>query len=465
MNNLKRAIDADLSRLRVTQRERAEILKNAMEGKKVKKKLSVSLVLVVALVLAVAAALAYTVSQHYFEDVARLESQYGYYDDWKLSQKIEMLEIMKQYGILSDEQQTAALTDGDMSDAEREAKIDAFMVERYGINGRTDIITLARILDVELGDRDTWTQEQNVWYTQMLIDSGLMGADEDVYRMPDESAVPPEEAIAVATAEIMRVWALTEDDLSRYSVEWAYYTHVSDKEESWLHYDITFRPTDGEGNWLSCPVSKEGRVLSSADHEWFSSPEEQRAAFAEMENSVDREARELFQQYAADHGFNKPVGEASVMFWDWPLTDKKALADLVRPVVLRNMAENPDYADWSFAFYATHEYGVPDESAITQETALETARRALGERLELSDALLGYCDSVRVFYEVTDPEKPLWKFVFSAGSHWDEVEALGAEPAGLYRVVINARTGDVEEAFSFRNGDGVTGLEAVERQQ
>ena len=95
MNNLKRAIDTDLSRLRTTERERSMILENALEGKKVKKKLSVAFVLMLVLVLAAAVALAYTLlSNQYFEDVATLESEHGYYDEWSLDEKLAMLQIM-----------------------------------------------------------------------------------------------------------------------------------------------------------------------------------------------------------------------------------------------------------------------------------------------------------------------------------------------------------------------------------
>lgn len=465
MNNLKRAIDTDLSRLRTTERERSMILENALEGKKVKKKLSVAFVLILVLVLAAAVALAYTLlSNQYFEDVATLESEHGYYDEWSLDEKLAMLQIMKNYGVDIDAAETDALLAGGMPDSEREQRIDALIVNKYGFMGRADVVTLESVLAAELGGGiETWTMEQKAWYSQMLIDTGLMGGDDDLFRMPGEDAITPDEAIAIAKIEIMRVWGMTEDDLKDYTVDWVYLTHVSDKEEKWLHYEVTFKPRSGKGDWLNCPVSSDGRVLSRTDGELFSSPEEEKAAYAELENQVDQEARDLFQQYALEHGFIKPVGEASLAFTDWPLEDKKALSDLLRPVVRKNMAKNPRYADWAFAFYAEHFYGLPDEKAISQQAAQETAYRALSQRLNLTEALLAYCDHSYVFYDVTDPANPLWKFTYSAGAHYDAVKALGFEPPRYYRVFINAYTGEVTDAFSYIVGDGVTGLEAVIR--
>ena len=57
-NNLKRAIETNLSGQRVDARQRAEILKNALRGKKVKKKLSAGFVLAFVLVLLTVSALA-----------------------------------------------------------------------------------------------------------------------------------------------------------------------------------------------------------------------------------------------------------------------------------------------------------------------------------------------------------------------------------------------------------------------
>lgn len=188
-NNLKRAIDTDLSGLRLSQQQRADLLENALEEKKVKKKLSLAFVFVITLLLIAAAALAFSISQHYFEGIAQLEANHGYYDEWSLAEKIDMLNLMKEYDVISDSAEVDALLNGSTGDAERETQIDAFMSAKYGINGRTDVITLAGILQQELGDMHKWTQEQKVWYSRLMIENGIMGTDENIYQMPLDSDV------------------------------------------------------------------------------------------------------------------------------------------------------------------------------------------------------------------------------------------------------------------------------------
>lgn len=459
-NNLKRAIDTDLSGLRLSQQQRADLLENALEGKKVKKKLSLAFMLVITLLLIAAAALAFSISQHYFEGIAQLEAKHGYYDEWSLSEKIDMLNLMKEYDVISDSAEVDALLNGSMGDAERETQIDAFMSAKYGINGRTDVITLAGILQQELGDMHEWTQEQKVWYSQLMIENGIMGTDEDIYQMPLDSDVQPDEAIAIARTEIMRAWALSDDDLAGYTATWEFRAHVTEKDNA--YYDIKLSSSDDGQRSYYCSIGRDGRLLTSEDALGASSPDEQKSWAAAVENECDQEARALYQQYATEHGFNKPVGEPTIVFEYWPLEHQKAFTDLVRPIVQQNMAENPNYADWSYAFYATHYYGLPDENAVQQDAAQATAYAALTSHLKLPDALVAYCDDVYCFYDVTEPDKPLWKFFFSANKHWNEVEAMGVEPGIRYRILIDACTGEIVDALAIHHNESLTGLAYVE---
>ena len=251
-----------------------------MEGLTVKRKHRVGLIiLVAALVLAMGTALAYTlISNQYFEDVATIQFEHGYYDDWMLAEKLSMLRLMKEYGVDMDTAEVDALLEGGMDDAERERRIDALMVARYGIEGRTDVIGLESILERELGEFDGWPMEQKAWYSQMLIDSGLMGSDDDIYRMPPENVLQPDEALAVARKEILAVWGLSEGELDRREVRWVYRTHVSDKEERLLHYEFRFLTEEGYGApYYACAVSNDGRVMGSADLPGMMSPAEQKA--------------------------------------------------------------------------------------------------------------------------------------------------------------------------------------------
>lgn len=165
-----------------------------------------------------------------------------------------------------------------------------------------------------------------------------------------------------------------------------------------------------------------------------------------MEN--DLEATELFAQYAQEH----IAGDFNFTFW--PLEDKQAVTDMLRPVILENMAETPGYADQTRIYWATHFYGLPDERSISQEKAIEIAKSQLTTTFGLNDDQAALLGKVGLFYEVTDPENPLWKVTLrlnnGAGA---DATAVGLKISCNYRVVIHAYTGEVIETHYFSKVD------------
>ena len=85
---IRHALDAEMSGLRVTSSRREEMLRNAIGGRKVKRKMTVGLVLAIVLILTVATAMAVTVAlltaQEVVEDVAVPMAQ-GNDRDWRVT--------------------------------------------------------------------------------------------------------------------------------------------------------------------------------------------------------------------------------------------------------------------------------------------------------------------------------------------------------------------------------------------
>ena len=156
---VQRVIDHSLSGIQEDPWMAQRVLNMAHEtqgtgGIFVKKKLSVGLVLIMVVLLS-SVALAWSLSNQYFEDVAQLQFTSGYYDDWGWEEKQKMVGIMQEHGLITEKEATALST---------EEAVDAYMIERYGINGRSDVIGLWSILETELGPINTWTLEQKAWY-------------------------------------------------------------------------------------------------------------------------------------------------------------------------------------------------------------------------------------------------------------------------------------------------------------
>lgn len=146
-NNLKRAIDTDLSCLCTTERERAMILRNALEGKKVKKKLSVGLALAITLLLLAGVALALTFSDVFFRQAAILQNENGDLNTWTLQEKIALIGTMEESGIAFPADKYEALLRNNLSGEEAnrlaneiliEAKVSReTLVEKFGFSNET----------------------------------------------------------------------------------------------------------------------------------------------------------------------------------------------------------------------------------------------------------------------------------------------------------------------------------------
>ena len=112
-------------------------------------------------------------------------------------------------------------------------------------------------------------------------------------------------------------------------------------------------------------------------------------------------------------------------------------------------------------------YGLPDEQAISQDEAIAISREALRTSYHLSDeelALLldnGSPYYTCVYYDITDPANPLWKFFFEMPSIYGPDDVLVARIKAVYgkrddydqffRVELNAYTGEVLRTFSLQN--------------
>jgi len=219
-------------------------------------------------------ALAWNLNREYFEDVATLQFESGYYDDWGLEEKRAMVGILAEYGLLT-EQEASSLRE--------EPAIDAWMIDRYGINGRSDTIGLWAILDKELGTIDTWSLEQKAWLTEVLIRVGLMTPekDDDLHDLPQEGDMQPEQAIQTAREAVEAAWELQAGTLNDFRVDLNFCTIAADWERKYLHYEVYFIGEGEQRDYYTCVLTRDGRLVDSTMDlgGWqYLSPAEERAA-------------------------------------------------------------------------------------------------------------------------------------------------------------------------------------------
>ena len=219
-----------------------------------KNKFSVAFMLVLILILLSTVALAYTLSREYFEDVANIEFESGEYIDWGLEEKLVMVDILARHGLITKAQAKTMDT---------ESAIDAFMLERYAFESdpqNTANINLNRIAWVEMGPYTDWDNATWVWYTDMMFEVGLWTEqnDVDVYVMPGEEAISPQEAVFIAKNKLEEQ-GVTATALERAHVIWHYMTHASDVNREHLVYTITFRYEDQSEDYVV--LTPDGQTL------------------------------------------------------------------------------------------------------------------------------------------------------------------------------------------------------------
>lgn len=235
------------------------------EDIKMKKKTGAAFALACLLIALTATALAaYAVSQGFFADVARIQLQGGAYDGWKLEEKEEVVRLMKEYGMLSD----ASAWDAAMAEPDgekREAALDKLFAERYGINGRTDVITVDSMMEREKGPFAEWSMEDKAWYSALMADVGLLGSDAEYYLLPDDGAISAQEAEQAAREAVIAAYKLDANALDGYTAWVDCREHVSEVGVKPPYYGVELHGEQKGERWYWVCVSQDGRVLTSED--------------------------------------------------------------------------------------------------------------------------------------------------------------------------------------------------------
>jgi len=219
------------------------------------KKLLVVLIVLICIALMGTIGFAWSLSREYFADIAQITLTSGDYENWSLEEKRYMMTIMGKYGLMSE-------SEAEKLSHKTEDEIDAFMLERYGFEPGPEglsTISLIGIAWVEMGPYTDWDNETWVWYSKLMFEVGLWNenSDVDVYEMPGEEAIPPEEAVRLAEEQLISQGYDKEVVAGAWRV-WHYMTHASDVNREDMTYCITFRFADRSETYVF--LTPEGAV-------------------------------------------------------------------------------------------------------------------------------------------------------------------------------------------------------------
>ena len=397
--DLTRALRNGVADVRLSQEAKARIREQTNGGHQMKYKWKAGLVLAIALLLATAMAGAWSLSREFFEKTAELQVESGYYDDWSLDEKRGFVDIMAEYELV-DKAAAKELKGRD------EAGLDAWMAERYGVNGRTDVIGLTSILETEMGEMLTWSNETWVWYNDMELRLGLLTREDDMICVtPGEEAVPPEAALAAARESIAaKDGGPSMSDLAAAKAYWTYEVELGDKERDGARYYIRFELADGTNVWAE--VERDGTVAlteginSRATGVW------------DTESPHFDAYLQITLDYAEAHGLS--YGDELY----WPVADKAAVAALQEEMVREAIMAN----SWELIPGELHQtvytYGVPDENALPLEDALALGRDAIlaipALPEEAAQLYFEQPEIVQYFtWGASDDGHPVWEIFFT----------------------------------------------------
>lgn len=444
-----RAVDARLSGLTGDPWMARRVVARAQEQfPKRRKKRAVALIVAAVLALAGVGALAASLLwRDQAASMKQIEQSGGDYAGWSIEDKAALVRALVDSGHLMQGGETERLFDEGTPEAERHAIADALLLALTGQTAveeiSVDIITYA-----VMGAEDTWTPEERVWWQQLTRRfDGDDGAD-DTFLVPDDGVITEAEAVAAAREAILSARGLEEDALdAALPVADLYVTQQQPDRPRWNVQFKLFR--EGSDSYVERVYSavvdaRSGEVLSDtgATH-----PDE--AAAQQIAARPDTPLLEAIDAMA------ESVQRDIASFPAWPLALKAEYARDIAPRV-RAIVDGGDLAplcrsedpDLYVIAAAAYDYGLPGEGDLAQEDALERAREAVRERFDLSREALSLYTDVFVYFDATDPDAPLWRFVLQP--EMSARDALGQAQYDLrYRVEIASRTGAVVSAEAF----------------
>ena len=340
----------------------------------------------------------------FYDTYAGLESSFGSYDEWPSDAKEKLLPFFT---------------------ADSAEQLDSILADRYG-DGRIDMVTLYSVL---VGDYNAipvfWDEESRLKYADLLMKYNLPDIGWiDVVR-PDD-IITPDEAIYQSRQHIINIGLASREETDQLKYYWSY-GHPADQKTAC--YEINIFTADGEALY-TCYVFQDLTVKETfepvSEDPW-----------------IDEEVLNMMQDYASCH---EDIPD-NASFAGWPLDAKEYFSLHIAPLIWQNSLGREDvYSPADLLAAAQYEYGLPDEKSIPIETAQEIARQELIKSYHLDPDAIKEMD-VCIFYDITDQENPLWKFLFSFPN-----EEMDIDKNIIYKIHISAYDSTImfSDSWNFR---------------
>ena len=434
-NHIKESLDNTLSLLQMQSLNASKLLAEAKGGKKVKRKLSVVMILAIMLLILTVTAIAATLMwEKYVVDLKKREQNQGQYADWEIKTKQDLIKSLMEMGYVQESDLTRQLFDSTISREKQEGIADEIMLmltkqtDAKEINA--DIITYAIY-----GPESTWTAEQRVWWQQVTNMFRKVKDNPDTLVLSEKGDLSEERAISIAKETILKAYELPKEMLDKARPVANLY--VTKERPDYRRWDIQFQIyEDGKPDYLqrvyTAVVDMSGKVIADPDV-GIDLPQ----GFVQPTGVTrGRPTSLLFQTIDA-----LALQANERPFRVWPLELKAEYSEKVAPAV-QDIIESGDLTplvngngpDLSVIASSMFTYGLPNEKDMAQSDAMELAVQTLIQSYSLDSEAIAMYDDISVYYDITDPDLPLWKFLFTANIASDLFHTR-------YKVEMNSQTG------------------------
>ncbi len=444
---LKRALDKGFSGLVFDEARQSGVLDKIRGDKVMKKKFSTALALALAALLIFGTAFAVATLRDTGREIAQNEQDSGYFGKWAVEKKVAVVRALAQLGVLENTDEVARLS-GDLPDHEASALADAAIEKLTGADAGE--VGFMRVMCAVWGDFTGWTHEQKAWYSRVMEEIGIDQSDKTVYQEPT-GGIGEARAIDIACAEIASGYGVPKDALDGYKVT--------------VTYEIPEFVDDGQAWWAvqfeaPADMPAEERLfidLALHVHPATGALYQTVAEYLQiLETLPTRPTNALYQKIDAYWAAQ------SAHFRDWPLDVRARYSDEITPLV-RAIVESGDLTalmncgspDLAVIAQSSYLYGMPGADDVPQAQAYDAAKAALIKAFGLDARVFDLYGGHSVYFDVTDPEKPLWRFLFNGKSlPADELPGGWDDPLldTCYRAEIDAKTSAPvsAESFAFR---------------
>lgn len=461
---VQQAMDKAFAPLSFTPRMQAEVLSVARGEKKVKRKLSLGFVLAMALILMVLTAVAVVSIWETGRTMARLEQQEGQYIDWSIDSKIQVVTELMEAGYIPETGERIALREGTLTQQDALRIADEAIAALTGEDaGYASFLT---VMQAVWGPFETWSAEQQAWYTQVSEEAGANTEGKTRYMQPD-GAVTKEEALRIARQALAKGYNVPESVLDGYRVTQSYqipeFAQPGDRQAYWyVQFEL-----ENTAMMEDAPFISHELFIHPNTGELLVSVEDILAQRAQYEELQQEPLRLKINEFVRSSGESKS-------FLSYSVQNKARWTADIAPHIKQFLHDSPDKADmmfnWDERASTVYAYGLPDDKAIPEEKALTLALDALQKEYDLSSQERELLQTGKpspmagAAYDVTDPAQPKWKFLFTMPTQYDADEELARQVKALYgnreynriyKVELDAYTGQVLQTLALPHMDSL----------